>query len=178
MTKSIILHLVSINTTVYLTRCERKCSQLCRTLTPHMDFFTVQYSDVMYAISHTRLLLFPRAMLKRSGSVGTSRAKDSDSLDKVMKERMRVDLELSYSDTYLDQLLSITSFLHPKLMLVIEMSILQKAKNQLSEVETDSAAGADTPPAAKKAKGLSETLGKCLPGTTTCINWFNTARKD
>ena len=100
-------------------------------------------------------------------------AKDEDTdLTKEMKERMRVDLELHYSDPDIGQLLSITSFLDPIFKLGYVDSVLEEVKKQLSKLvsedETDGAA-TNPPPASKKAKGLSKILGKCFPGTTTCI---------
>ena len=107
-------------------------------------------------------------------------AKDEDTgLTKEMKERMKVDLELRYSDSCLDQLLSLASFLDPRFKLGYvgdQESVLEEVKQQLSQLvaesETDSATAAapeNGPPASKKAKGLSKILGKRLPGTTTLV---------
>ena len=100
---------------------------------------------------------------------------EDSTLTKEMKERMKVNLELRYSDQDIDQVLSIASFLDPRFKLGYvsdRESVLEEVKTQLSELvsdtETDGAA-ADAPPASKKAKGLSKILGKCLPGTTTCV---------
>jgi len=102
---------------------------------------------------------------------------EDTTLTKEMKEHMKVDLELRYSDPDIGQLLSIASFLDPRFKLGYVgdwESVLEEVKEQLSKLvsenETDSAtAAADGPPAAKKAKGLSKILGKHLPGTTTLV---------
>jgi len=55
-------------------------------------------------------------------------------LTKEMKERMRVDLELRYSDPDIDQLVLIASFLDPRFKLGYvgdRESVLEEVKEQL-----------------------------------------------
>ena len=104
-------------------------------------------------------------------------AKEEDStLTKEMKERMKTDLEVRYSNPDVDQLLSIASFLDPRFKLGHvgdRDSVLEEVKEQLSKLvsenQTDTSTVADGPSASKKAKGLSKILGKRLPGTTTLV---------
>ena len=60
-------------------------------------------------------------------------------LTKEMKERMKVDLELRYSDSDIDQLLSIASFLDPRFKLgyVDDRESILEVKKQLSELVSE-----------------------------------------
>ena len=57
---------------------------------------------------------------------------ENTGLTKEMKERMKVDLELRYSDPHLDQLLSLASFLDPRFKLCYvgdQESVLEEVKD-------------------------------------------------
>ena len=96
-------------------------------------------------------------------------AKEGDTdLTKEIKEWIKVDLEMRYSDPNINQLLAIASFLDPQFKLGYvgdRESVLDEVKEQLVEVISDSGtenpndSSSVNPPAAEKAKGLSKILG-------------------
>ena len=104
-------------------------------------------------------------------------AKEGDTdLTKEIKEWIKVDLEMRYSDPNINQLLAIASFLDPWFKLGYvggRENVLAEVKEQLVEVisnngtENPNDSSSDNPPAAKKAKGLSKILGKHLGSTAS-----------
>ena len=103
---------------------------------------------------------------------------DDTDLTKEMKERIKVDLQLRYLESEFDHLLEVSSFLDPRFKLNYvnnRAKVLEDVEKEMSELivcplddarsandVVESGEPAETPPATKKAKGLSKVLGQCL----------------
>ena len=95
-----------------------------------------------------------------------------------MKGRIKVDLQLRYLDSEFDHLVEVSSFLDPRFKLNYvnnKAKVLEDVEKEMSELivcplddarsandVVESGEPAETPPATKKAKGLSKVLGQCL----------------
>ena len=105
---------------------------------------------------------------------------DDTNLTKEIKQRIKADLELRYADQDLIHLLEIASFLDPRFKLEYvegEESLLKEIEERMLQIsegdcvddtfndQSGELSVADEPPA-KKSKGLSSILGKCLDATS------------
>ena len=103
-------------------------------------------------------------------------------LTKEIKEKIRVDIELRYTDADFEHLLELSSFLDPRFKLVyvknrakvleeVEKQMLESiTNNQISETTSSNDAAIHSepqPPPTKKAKGLSKILGQCLGNSSS-----------
>ena len=108
--------------------------------------------------------------------------KEDTELTKEMKEKIRVDIELRYTDADFEHLLELSSFLDPRFKLVyvkdrakvleeVEKQMLESITNdQISKTTSSNDAAIHSepqPPPTKKAKGLSKILGQCLGNSSS-----------